>query len=52
MKRKHCSDRYYLYYCDVVRFSYEWNETIALIDIICTILIIYAFLMKETKTLY
>ena len=52
MKRKHCIDRYYLYYSDVVRFSYKGNENIALIDIICTILMLYAFLINETKTLH
>ena len=51
MKRKHCIDRYYLYYSDV-RFSYKSNENIALIDIICTILMLSAFLINETKTLH
>ena len=45
-------DRYYLYYSDVVRFSYKWNENIALIDIICTILMLSAFLINKTKTLH
>ena len=52
MKRKHCIDRYYLYYTDVVRFSYKWNPNIALIDIICTILMLSAFLINETTTLH
>ena len=52
MKRKHCIDSYYLYYSDVVRFSYKWSENIALIYVICTILRLYAFLINETKTLH
>ena len=52
MKRKHCIDTYYLYYSDAVRFSYKRNEDIALIDIICTILMLSALLINETKTLH
>ena len=52
MKRKHCIDTYYLYYSDVVRFSYKLSENIAFIDIICTILMLSAFLINETKPLH
>ena len=52
MKRKHSIDRYYLYYSEDIRFSYKRNENIALIDIICTILMLSDFPINETKTLH
>ena len=52
MRRKHCIDRYYFYYSNVVRFSYKRNENIALIDIICTNLMPSAFPINEARTVH
>ena len=52
MKRNHCIDRYYFYYSIGVRFSYKRNENIALIDIICTILMLSDFPINETLASY